>query len=121
MKVKEAIFVPTNFYGREIKPLPWQIEAGRYENLIIVAPTGAGKSVASYIWAGQKPTKRVIFTAPTKSLSNERWLELKVVYLIGLNISLTPQPKVCIPSLAQRYKDIPVGNLFPWEVCQSIF
>ncbi len=89
MKVKEAIFVPANLYGREIKPLPWQVEAGRHENLIICAPTGAGKSVASYIWAGQKPAKRIIFTAPTKSLSNERWLELKVVCLIGLNISFT--------------------------------
>jgi replicative superfamily II helicase len=89
MKVKGAIFVPANLYGKEIQPLPWQIEAGRHDNLIIVAPTGAGKSVASYIWAGQKPAKRVIFTAPTKFLSNERWLDLKVVCLRGLNISFT--------------------------------
>jgi superfamily II RNA helicase len=77
MKAKEVIFVPTNLYGKEIKPLPWQLEAGKHDNLIITAPTGAGKSVASYIWASQKPAKRIIFTAPTKSLSNERWLELK--------------------------------------------
>ncbi|MFZ8810956.1 MAG: DEAD/DEAH box helicase [Pyrobaculum sp.] len=83
--VKEDIFVPTNLYGREINPLPWQIEAGNYDNLIVSAPTGAGKSVASYIWAGQKPAKRVIFTAPTKSLSNERWLELKRA---GLDVGL---------------------------------
>jgi len=31
------------------------------------------------------------------------------------------KPKARIPSSAQRYKDIPVENLFPWEVCQSIF
>ncbi len=85
MKVNDAIFVPTNLYGREINPLPWQIEAGRHDNLIIVAPTGAGKSVASYIWVGQKPAKRIIFTAPTKSLSNERWLELKRA---GLDVGL---------------------------------
>jgi superfamily II RNA helicase len=85
MKTKEIIFVPTNLYGKEINPLPWQVEAGRHDNLIIVAPTGAGKSVASYIWAGQKPAKRVIFTAPTKSLSNERWLELKRA---GLDVGL---------------------------------
>ena len=85
MKVKEVVFVPTNLYGKEINPLPWQIEAGNYDNLIISAPTGAGKSVASYIWAGQKPAKRVIFTAPTKSLSNERWLELKRA---GLDVGL---------------------------------
>jgi superfamily II DNA or RNA helicase len=85
MRVKTDVFVPANLYGKEIKPLPWQLEAGRHDNLIIVAPTGAGKSVASYIWAGQKPAKRVIFTAPTKSLSNERWLELKRA---GLDVGL---------------------------------
>jgi superfamily II RNA helicase len=71
------MFISANLYGKEIQPFPWQREAGNHDNLIIVAPTGAGKSVASYIWAGQKPAKRIIFTAPTKSLSNERWLELK--------------------------------------------
>jgi superfamily II helicase len=85
MKVKETLFVPTNLYGKEINPLPWQLDAGRHGNLIIVAPTGAGKSVASYIWAGKSPAKRIIFTAPTKSLSNERWLELKRA---GLNVGL---------------------------------
>ncbi len=79
------MFISVNLYGKEIKPFPWQIEAGNHDNLIIVAPTGAGKSVASYIWAGQKPAKRIIFTAPTKSLSNERWLELKRA---GLDVGL---------------------------------
>ncbi|MCI4454932.1 MAG: DEAD/DEAH box helicase [Thermodesulfobacterium sp.] len=79
------MFIPANLYGKEIKPLPWQLEAGNHDNLIIVAPTGAGKSVASYIWASQKNAKRVIFTAPTKSLSNERWLELKKA---GLDVGL---------------------------------
>jgi Superfamily II RNA helicase len=79
------MFISANLYGREITPLPWQTEAGEYDNLIIVAPTGAGKSVASYIWAGKKPAERVIFTAPTKSLSNERWLELKRA---GLDVGL---------------------------------
>jgi len=85
MKTKEAVFVSTNLYGKEIKPLPWQGEAGRHDNLIICAPTGAGKSVASYIWAGKKTAQRIIFTAPTKSLSNERWLELKRA---GLEVGL---------------------------------
>jgi superfamily II DNA or RNA helicase len=79
------VIISANLYGKEINPLPWQVEAGNYDNLIIVAPTGAGKSVASYIWAGQKPAKRIIFTAPTKSLSNERWLELKRA---GLDVGL---------------------------------
>jgi superfamily II RNA helicase len=79
------VVVPTNLYGKEIKPLPWQIDAGEHDNLIITAPTGAGKSIASYIWASQKPAKRIIFTAPTKSLSNERWMELKRA---GLDVGL---------------------------------
>jgi superfamily II RNA helicase len=79
------MFISANIYGKEITPLPWQREAGNHDNLIITAPTGAGKSVASYIWAGGKPAKRVIFTAPTKSLSNERWLELKKA---GLDVGL---------------------------------
>jgi len=79
------MFISANLYGREIKPLQWQLDAGRHNNLIIVAPTGAGKSIASYIWAGQKPAERVIFTSPTKSLSNERWLELKKA---GLDVGL---------------------------------
>jgi len=79
------VFVPINLYGKEIKPLQWQLDAGNHDHLIISAPTGAGKSVASYIWAGKKPAKRIIFTAPTKSLSNERWLELKRA---GLDVGL---------------------------------
>jgi superfamily II RNA helicase len=78
-----GVFV--NLYGKEIKPLDWQLSAADYDNLIIVAPTGAGKSVASYIWAGKKTAQRIIFTAPTKSLSNERWLELKRA---GLDVGL---------------------------------
>jgi len=78
-----GVFV--NLYGKEIKPLDWQLSAADYDNLIIVAPTGAGKSVASYIWAGKKTAQRIIFTAPTKSLSNERWLELKKA---GLDVGL---------------------------------
>jgi superfamily II RNA helicase len=77
--------VLVNLYGKEIKPLDWQLSAGEYDDLIVVAPTGAGKSVASYIWAGKKPAQRVIFTAPTKSLSNERWFELKRA---GLDVGL---------------------------------
>jgi len=79
------MFISVNLYGKEISPLPWQLDARSHNNLIITAPTGAGKSIASYIWAGQKSAKRVIFTAPTKSLSNERWLELKRA---GLDVGL---------------------------------
>ena len=52
---------------------------------IVSAPTGSGKTWVAYIWAGlmdrdglpQMPSGRVIFTAPIKALSNERYLELK--------------------------------------------
>lgn len=66
----------------------WQKEAalaisGR--SAILSAPTGSGKTRVAYIWAGltdmdgepSLPTGRVIFTAPIKALSNERYMELK--------------------------------------------
>lgn len=54
-------------------------------NAILSAPTGSGKTWVAYIWAGLmtasgeavEPKGRVIFTAPIKALSNERYLELK--------------------------------------------
>jgi Superfamily II RNA helicase len=106
------MFISANLYGREITPLPWQTEAGEYDNLIIVAPTGAGKSVASYIWAGKKPAERVIFTAPTKSLSNERWLELKRAGLdVGLltgDVRLNEKAKILC--MTQRYTPLSLPN-----------
>ena len=55
------------------------------ENAILSAPTGSGKTWVAYIWAGLMdrdgkalmPEGRVIFTAPIKALSNERYLDLK--------------------------------------------
>lgn len=52
---------------------------------ILSAPTGSGKTWVAYIWAGlmdrsgrpSEPSGRVIFTAPIKALSNERYLDLK--------------------------------------------
>lgn len=50
------------------------------------APTGAGKTLVAYLWAGlldengdtTMPTaRRVIFTAPIKALSNERYMDLR--------------------------------------------
>jgi superfamily II RNA helicase len=71
--------VVKNIYGRKIELFDWQKQTKNYKNLLIIAPTGAGKSVAAYNWAFKpdKKTRRVIFTAPIKSLSNERFLELK--------------------------------------------
>lgn len=66
----------------------WQKDAimrldGR--SAILSAPTGSGKTRVAYVWSGlldvfgnsQLPPGRVIFTAPIKALSNERYMSLK--------------------------------------------
>lgn len=66
----------------------WQNEAIKSiegSSAILSAPTGSGKTWVAYVWAGlmdvegrpAMPSGRVIFTAPIKALSNERYLELK--------------------------------------------
>ncbi len=66
----------------------WQndaIEAIKGVSAILSAPTGSGKTWVAYVWAGlmdkdgtsTMPAGRVIFTAPIKALSNERYLDLK--------------------------------------------
>ncbi|MBQ9881834.1 MAG: DEAD/DEAH box helicase [Synergistes sp.] len=66
----------------------WQekaLDAIGHGSAIISAPTGSGKTWVAYIWSGlmdrngvpQMPSGRVIFTAPIKALSNERYLDLK--------------------------------------------
>lgn len=61
---------------------------------IVSAPTGSGKTWVAYRWAGLmapngEPSlpraRRVIFTAPIKALSNERYLELR---RMGLDVGL---------------------------------
>lgn len=66
----------------------WQLDAIKKisgGSAILSAPTGSGKTRVAYVWAGLTdmegnslmPPARVIFTAPIKALSNERYLDLK--------------------------------------------
>ncbi|MBQ7169973.1 MAG: DEAD/DEAH box helicase [Synergistaceae bacterium] len=76
----------------------WQIRAYHHikdSSAVLSAPTGAGKTLVAYLWAGLlnldgtiNPTpdaSRIIFTAPIKALSNERYLDLR---RMGLDVGL---------------------------------
>lgn len=63
------------------------------ENALLSAPTGSGKTKVAYMWTNLidkdekvlSPTNKIIFTAPIKALSNERYIELKNM---GINVGL---------------------------------
>lgn len=80
-----------NFYD-------WQIRAFHHikdSNAVMSAPTGAGKTLIAYLWAGilnkdgsvnkDFDAERIIFTAPIKALSNERYLDLR---RMGLDVGI---------------------------------
>ncbi|MBQ9627703.1 MAG: DEAD/DEAH box helicase [Synergistaceae bacterium] len=80
-----------NFYD-------WQIRAYnhiRNNSAVLSAPTGSGKTLVAYLWAGilnydgsinTKPeASKIIFTAPIKALSNERYLDLRKM---GLDVGI---------------------------------
>lgn len=59
----------------------WQeeclLEINDKQNVILSSPTGSGKTNVFLEWAKQKQEKPIFITSPLKSLSNERWEELK--------------------------------------------
>jgi len=75
----------------------WQLDAYyriREQSAVLSAPTGAGKTLVAYLWANlldihgnatQPMAKRIIFTAPIKALSNERYMDLR---RLGLDVGI---------------------------------
>ncbi len=76
----------------------WQLDAYntiRDHSAVLTAPTGSGKTLVAYLWAGIvdadtgrvkiPDARRIIFTAPIKALSNERYLDLR---RMGLDVGL---------------------------------
>ena len=76
----------------------WQIRAINHiqnHSAVLTAPTGSGKTLVAYLWAGiilrdgsinpYPEASRIIFTAPIKALSNERYLDLR---RMGLDVGL---------------------------------
>lgn len=73
-----------NIYGKYIEEFKWQRDAagGFKKNLLVLAPTGAGKTIIAYSLMNKKwnDYEKIIFTAPIKALSNERYKELNQLY-----------------------------------------
>ncbi len=74
----------------------WQLRAFEHirgRSAVLSSPTGTGKTLVAYLWTGimlgdgriTVPDERVIFTAPIKALSNERYLDLR---RMGLDVGI---------------------------------
>ena len=75
---------------------------GREENVLVTAKTGSGKTlVGEYqIWHSLKKGKRVFYTTPIKSLSNQKFHDLKQMYpSVGImtgDIKFAPQSDIVV-------------------------
>lgn len=79
-----------NLIGNELKPLKFQekiIKKVLDKNALVSMPTNSGKTLVAYQWSNvlNHDFKKIIFTAPIKALSNERYRELKKE---GLDVGL---------------------------------
>ncbi len=55
------------------------------DNIILVSPTSSGKTLVFLEWALKKKERPIFITAPIKSLSNQRFRELKKQnYIVGI-------------------------------------
>lgn len=71
-----------NLIGNELKPLKFQekiIKKVLDKNALVSMPTNSGKTLVAYQWSNvlNHDFRKIIFTAPIKALSNERYRELK--------------------------------------------
>ena len=82
----------------KVKFYDWQLRAFNHihdQNAVLSAPTGSGKTLVAYLWAGilsgdgninqNLQAQRIIFTSPIKALSNERYLDLR---RMGLDVGI---------------------------------
>jgi superfamily II RNA helicase len=92
-----------NLIGNELKPTEFQrriIDRVKNKNALVVMPTNSGKTLIAYTWANilSDDFRKIIFTAPIKALSNERYRELKKegldVGLITGDVKWNPRAKV---------------------------
>ncbi|MDD2677279.1 MAG: DEAD/DEAH box helicase [Methylacidiphilaceae bacterium] len=119
-----------NLYGKKIDLYPWQEEAlarVRDRSALIAAPTGSGKTVVAYRWAQlwEERRRRVIFTAPIKALSNERYLELRALFgeeMVGIltgDVKRNPEaPLLCMTQevYANRFSRLPHQRVIVDEI-----
>jgi len=71
-----------NIIGNELKPFKFQekiIKKVLDKNALVSMPTNSGKTLVAYQWSNvlNHDFRKIIFTAPIKALSNERYRELK--------------------------------------------
>lgn len=72
-KKSDVTFHGLNLYDWQVKA----VEALKNSNAILSAPTGSGKTIVSKLWADiDNENQKIIFTAPIKALSNNKYAEL---------------------------------------------